>query len=471
MSVLLTKTWDAVASDIALHGLAYLGVVLTFVGVLGFLLFAFVDVADTAQPFVELFIVFIFFGWAWMLRRQKAERVADGMELMGGMVVPLILFAGLVDNAPFPPDFSGGALIVALTVSSVAMAWLYAWISRRNEETTLRFLVGPLLWLGAMAVGFVFKTDELLFSDAITRLVSPQPSLAALAIALTLILCLTRREHRLAGRTVVSALVGVPVAYLLAISLSVGEGWALAWPLVLLGASTLVSIETLAVWFDKKTWMAFARPVLLAGAVVPLVPSLGVGWAGLVVAISYLGLYEYEQRRDATLSPSKWLVLAGVGVGLLMSLEEPAAGLISFAIASVWAHLRRVGGRNDETNELFTAAAALLPIGVLFGLGELLGIGAAWFAMAIVIAVLHSRRANDGTSRYLLGVLVGRRKPPGWSWGGGDLVRRWRRRLQGDRDDRDRGRVARIGAAMADRSNLDERRCGAICARVDSRGL
>ncbi len=69
VSVFLAKTWEAVASDIALHGLSYLGVVLTFVGVLGFLLFAFTDVPEAVQPVVELLIVIIFFGWAWMLRR------------------------------------------------------------------------------------------------------------------------------------------------------------------------------------------------------------------------------------------------------------------------------------------------------------------------------------------------------------------------------------------------------------------
>ena len=66
----LSQLWDSASSDMAVHGLAYLGVLATLVGTLGFLIFAFVDVDDQVQPFVELFLAAIFFGWAWMLRSQ-----------------------------------------------------------------------------------------------------------------------------------------------------------------------------------------------------------------------------------------------------------------------------------------------------------------------------------------------------------------------------------------------------------------
>ena len=111
---------SAIVSDVAVHGFSYLGVVLTFVGVLGFLLFAFVDLPNATQPFVELFIAAIFFGWAWWLRRQQAIRVAQGMELIGGMILPLVVFAGLVDGAPVPPDFTGSALVAALPAVSTS---------------------------------------------------------------------------------------------------------------------------------------------------------------------------------------------------------------------------------------------------------------------------------------------------------------------------------------------------------------
>jgi hypothetical protein len=137
----MSRVWDAIVSDVALHGFSYLGVLLTFIGVLGFLLFAFADLPDASQPFVELFIAMIFFGWAWVLRRQDAEHVADGMELVGGLVLPLIVFAGLVDNAPIPPDFQEGALVAALTVTSVLLALGYAWFSARHPDSILRYIV------------------------------------------------------------------------------------------------------------------------------------------------------------------------------------------------------------------------------------------------------------------------------------------------------------------------------------------
>ena len=232
------RIWKAGASDFALHGFAYIGVVLTFVGVLGFLLYAFVDIPDAAQPFVELFIALIFFGWAWALHRQQAHRVAEGMSWIGKTLLPFILFAGLVDSAPFPPDFQGGGLVAALTLTAAGTAAVYAWQATRNPSSTLRFLVAPLLWLAALSLGFIFKSDEALAGDAITRLVSGQGALVAVAIAVTLVAALWRPEHRFAAPTVRSALVGLPVAYLMTISLAAAESWQHLLPLVVLGIAT-----------------------------------------------------------------------------------------------------------------------------------------------------------------------------------------------------------------------------------------
>ncbi len=388
VSVSFHAIWEGVASDVALHGFAYLGVVLTFVGVLGFLLFAFVDVPNETQPFVELFIALVFFGWAWMLRRQKAIRVADAMELIGGMVLPLILFAGLVDGAPFPPDFTDGGLVVALTVSSLLLAVLYAWISKRNPKSTLRFLVAPLLWLGAMTMGFVFKDNEVLVSDAITRLVSPQPAMASGAIGLTLLACRVRRSYRLSAPSVRSALVGVPVVYLLTLAISFGEDFALTWPIVLLGASTLVSVELLSKWYERTGWMSVARPVLLAGVLGPLVPSIGLGWSGLTVMVTYLGLAEFERRRESGVTPASLLTTTGAAVGLVMSLQEPMAALLSFTLVSIWTHLRRLDEQSHDSAQIFTAGAALAPAGVLFAFGQVFTMGAAWLVMAGVLTAL-----------------------------------------------------------------------------------
>lgn len=386
VSDFLSKTWEAVVSDIAIHGLAYLGVVLTFVGVLGFLLFAFADMPDAIQPAIELVIALVFFGWAWMLRRQEADRVASGMELIGGMVVPLILFASLVDNAPFPPDVTGAALVVALPVASLALAGVYTWITARNRRSTLRYLVFPLLWLGAMTAGFAFKTDEPLVGPAITRLVSPQPALAAAAIGLTLVFMLRIPHHRLAGPTIRAALVGAPFAYLIAISLSVGEGWVLTWPLVLLGLSLLVSAEALAAWFEKRHWMLAARPVLVVGVLGPLVPAIGATFVGLAAVVIYAALFE-ESRHESASSAAIWLSLTGVAAGLVMTFASPVPALISFTLASLWAHVRRFD-EDPGLRLLFMSAASLLPVGVLLSLDSLIGFEAAGLILASVVLVL-----------------------------------------------------------------------------------
>ena len=337
-----SQIWDAVVSDVALHGFVYLGVLLTFVGVLGFLLFAFVDVPDEAQPFVELFIVLIFFGWAWALRRQQAVRVAAGMDLIAKLLLPLILFASLVDNADFPPDFVGNGLVVALTVTAFLTAGAYAWFGARNPESSLRYLVAPLLWLSGMTLGFFFKSDEVLTSDAITRLVSAQPALVSAVIALTLAAGAWKPDHRFAAPTMRSALVGLPVAYLLTISFAVGEDWAHPWTLVVLRIATVASAEILARWYDQQRLLSVLRPWLLAGVIAPLVPAWDVGWAGVIAAGAYVALLEWTARNDRDVLPGLSLAAGGTLVGVGMSLFEPLSALLAFGAISVWAHRRRL---------------------------------------------------------------------------------------------------------------------------------
>jgi hypothetical protein len=310
------------------------------------------------------------------------------MELIGGMVLPLILFASLVDNAPFPPDFEEGSLVAALSVSAVVLSALYGMYTSRRPHSVLRYLVAPLLWLGSLTLGFVFKTNEPLVGDAITRLVSPQPAIASVAIALSLLVCLRRPQHRLAGPTVTAALFGLPVAYLITMSLAFGEGWARSWPIVALGAGTLISAEVVARWYHKESWVAVMRPLLLAGVLAPLAPSFPLGWAGLIVAFSYVALFELDRR----LSPQPGLgqLLSGIGVvaGAVMTLSEPWSALVVFTLLSVWAHFRRFTTREPEgVAEMFTMAAAVFPVGVGYALLELVDPGMAWLAMAGVLAV------------------------------------------------------------------------------------
>src|SRR6266508_182249 len=92
------------ASELALHGLAYLGVLLTFVGAFGFVVFAYGELDRSLRPVAEAVVPVVCFTTAWFLRRQRAPHVAAGLELLGGLLIPLVAYASLVDDVRMPPD-------------------------------------------------------------------------------------------------------------------------------------------------------------------------------------------------------------------------------------------------------------------------------------------------------------------------------------------------------------------------------
>lgn len=391
--------WEALVSDVAVHGFMYLGVLVTVVAIVGFLVFSFASVPDAQQPFFEFGIATILFGWSWILRRNEVTVAATAMELVAGIVLPLVVFAGLVDGVAFPPDAQDGALIVALVATALVLAGVYALVSARRPSSALRFLVAPMVWLAAMAAGFVFKTDELLASDAITRLVSPQPALAAVAIAVTVALVRRRPEHRLAGPTTAAALVGLPVAWLLTIGLAAGESWARPWATALLGVATLAGAELLARHFERTSWLPVLRPILLAGVIAPLSQTLGPGWTAVVLVASYGGLLESELRRPrpSAVAPVT-LASTGLLVGSAVAVLVPWATTVVFTVLTVWAHHRR-RVEDADLRLVFLALAALLPIGAGVGLVGLLPSDEAWLLMSAVgtglAVVVRVRGVND----------------------------------------------------------------------------
>lgn len=388
---------EAVSADVALHGFAYLGVLLTFVGVLGFLLFAFVDLPDAVQPVVELFIASVFFGWAFVLRRQEAYNVAKALELLGGAILPLILFAGLVDGAPIPPDVTGTPLVIVMPLVALAVAYAYARIARRRPETMLRHLVLPLVWLAALAAGFAFKTDEPLVSDAITRLVAPQPAMAAIAIAVTLLPAVRSRFEAADLPVMLPAVVAAPLVYALALGLSAGVAGPLALSATVAGVATLVSVRIVSLHHDQERPALLAIPVLLAISVIPVVPRVGLAAAGAVGAIAFLGLAAWFVREEID-DRETWLLAAlGLLAGLGMSLDHPAAALVAFGAASLWIGRRRIAGVPvADSGPALTAAAAALPVGVGWGLWQLVDPAGAALALSAVLAavVLLARRSG-----------------------------------------------------------------------------
>jgi hypothetical protein len=374
-----------VSSEIALHGFSYLGVLLTFVGVLGFLLFAFEDVADNVQPFVELSVAVVFFGWAWLLRRQRAENVANAMELLAGMILPLVLFAGFVDGAPFPPNFTDQPLVVVLVLASLALAVAYALVARRRPATMLRFLVVPLVWLAALALGLAFKTDERLMGAAITRFVAVQPALASVAIAVTVT---PWARHRLAARSVpvvVPALVAAPLAYLLAVVLAIGETGLMAFAASLAGLAAMAAAYQLADHFNRLRPALLAMPILLAGALLPVAPAAGLGWAGAVAVAGYAVLIEWMVRRRSPDRIGVQLAALGLALGLGLTAVEPPAAAMTWGGASLWLHWRRaIGMPLEGFREVLTVAAAVAPLGFGWALWTYAGPGTALIVLAAI---------------------------------------------------------------------------------------
>jgi hypothetical protein len=417
---LWTTTWTrrvadvgrAVVSDLALHGFVYLGVLLTFVGMLGFLLFSFRDVPDEAQPLVELAIPVVFFGWAWILRRQQAVRVGQAMELLGGILLPLVIFAALVDGAAIPPDAQGTALIVAMAVVSLTVAGAYHWWSTRHPQSALRYLVAPAGWLAVLTSGFAFKVDEPLAGEAITRLVSPQPALAAWAVAVTLVASSLRPRHALARRAAAAGVVGAPLTYLLVVLLAAAEGWARPWPLVVAGLATLASAEALGRFFDRPHALPGLRVCLVAATVVPFHAIWGPGWGGTVTAGAFLGLLEWHRRTIPSAASVDALAGAGAVVGLALSFLEPWAAVAAWASASTWAHVRRLGGAGDDpsAHQAVAVGAAVLPVGLLWALVAAIGpdAGLAVFALSLLAAsvAFHRRRQDEFWRTWSSGAAV-----------------------------------------------------------------
>ncbi|MEN8235220.1 MAG: hypothetical protein ABFR89_09900 [Actinomycetota bacterium] len=383
----------------AVHGFSYLGALLTFIGVFGFLFFSFADLPNSVQPFVELGIPAIFFAWAWMLHRRGARLVSAAMALLGGMLLPLIMFASLVDEAPMPPDLTGTALIIGMVTVSLVLAVVYAAWCRRLSDSALRYLVGPLVWLAAMAAGFLFKTGEPLAGEAITRLVSYQPALASIAIAATLEWAGRHPNSRFARPTVVAAIPGVVIAYLLTLVLAISEGWTSA-PLVITGAATFVSFERLGHELGQHDSIRLGRPILLGLTVLPLIPEWDIAWVGVLAVISYASLTEWELRSEDPNDNALMLAVGGAGLGLGASLAAAWPTIVAWAIASVWLHARRIlGVPHDEAEPTLTVAAAATSAGLGYGLHQALSTDVAWLAMgliaAMVLAVIRVTRSDD----------------------------------------------------------------------------
>lgn len=389
---------DQITSDVAVNGLAYLGVLLLFTGTFGFVVFSFERVRIGLRPLAELLIAAAFFGSAWFLRRRRAVIVAAALELVGGILLPVVLAASLVDGAAFPPELHGGALIGALVVGAALVAGLYAAWSARRPESALRFLVAPMVWTACWAIGLLFAGDFEAIS--LRSPMAAQMALVTVGVAATLVPARLVPEHRLSEPALTAAIPGTAIAYAMTLLLAVSEGFPFL-PVAAAGASVLAISELVG---DRRLGgrlgVATGQWIVLAVTASAAVEPLGGGAAGALLVPASLALLEWQERVRP--SPvARPAAALGVGFGIALAFAEPWWAVGAGGVASSWAHVRRIRGLPaGGGEEWLDAATAALPVSV--GAGLLLALPAerAWLVIAVLIcagtlAVRLTRRRDE----------------------------------------------------------------------------
>ncbi|MCI0634764.1 MAG: hypothetical protein L0206_12735 [Actinobacteria bacterium] len=379
---------ELLASELALHGLAYLGVVLTFIGAFGFVVFAYGELDRSLRPVAEAVIPLVCFLTAWFLRSQRAPHVAAGLEFLGGLLLPLVAYASFVDDGTVPPDLVGAPLVAALALVSLALCGAYAIWTAKHPASPLRYLAAPMAWQVVWALGLVFA-DERVAGVAIRRPNQWQMTAYVLAVVASIALARWFPRRQLASETRIAAIVGLALGYALMLASGFAQGWEPA-PVALTGLAVVVGIDILATGASDRTGggARLAQSFVVAFTVAALLPDLELGWAGFAATIAAIALLERWARGTST-APERAVAVAELGAGLAMATTEPWAAVAAFGLASVWAHVRRIlglpalrvparAGRGevklvDAELTWMDAAAALLPVGVAYGLWQELG--------------------------------------------------------------------------------------------------
>ncbi|MGP7959402.1 hypothetical protein ACTVCO_01125 [Sanguibacter sp. A247] len=398
----------AVAASIAAHGLTYLGVVLLFVGVFGLVAFAFGDVRPSLRPVAELAAAAVPFIAAWQLRRGGATDVARALEVLGGLLLPLLVITSLVDGFQVPPDPRGGALVVALTVVPLACAGGYLVADRRRRGTALRHAVVPSLVLAAamatIGVGRPLPTGQDVAEPSVWQA-------GAMALALALLAVVARVRGVAIGPSGPATLVVVTMLAALARAASDPQaGLVLATGAALVVALAAMRPALPPMLPDVAAPLAWAATVLAAGGTDGLLGEPGA--LGVVAAAGFLVLAEEAGRRGRP-TVSLAIPVVGLGASTLTTLVEPWAATAVFAAVTAWALLRRTrpfAGTHQLFDIVGGAAPALGLIALGFATRPTIALGAA--VVALAVALVPEREGywrtwrRVGTLLVVLGAVV-----------------------------------------------------------------
>jgi hypothetical protein len=360
------RTRSAVGSDLAVHGLAYLGVLLLFVGAFGLVVFAFGDVAPRLRPVAELVIAGAPFAAAALLLRRGAHVAGRSLEVGGGLLLPVVLVTTFLDGFRFPPDLDGTPLVAALTAGSALITVGYAAWSRAHRASALRHLVAPMAWftvaMATLGLGRAIPEGKDVATPG-----GAQVAAIALAVLLTLVLVRVRPTAFLAEPSRGSAVTGTSLLAVIAVLTWATEDWP-ALAVGVTGAALLGSLHLLRPRVPLGV-------VATVGPVWTLVVALGLGvhLDPALVAVMVLAVYVVLVEVAGAARWPRWTIavpaLGALGA-LLVTLSEPWWAFGAFSAASVWAIVRRTRPYDlPAAPRAFDVTAAVLPLAAVATLG------------------------------------------------------------------------------------------------------
>lgn len=360
------RSRTSIGSDLAVHGLAYLGALLLFVGAFGLVAFAFGGVEPAWRPVAEVAIAAVPFLTAALLLRRGATVVGRSLEIVGGLLLPVMVMTAFLDDVP--PDMDGVAMVVVMTLSLLAVAAGYAAWSRRYAGSALRYLASPLVWLAAgvatMGVGRALPAGA-----AVASLTAAQVSAMAVALAATLLVARRRPDHPLGRATLTAALPGAVVIFVMAVLTWLAEGWPMV-PVLVTGLAGVAVLELLDSRLSPAV-VAVLQPVWWAVTSLALLASIEPGPAGVVAAVGFVVLLERTASRRPDGLPLA-LSAGGAVVAFAVTFSQPWYGVALAAVVSVWAGWRRLRPFDlVGSDSLLDVTAVLVPL-----------VGLAWVALA-----------------------------------------------------------------------------------------
>jgi hypothetical protein len=394
----LRAAWASLASDLAVHGLAYLGVLLMFAGLFGLVAFSSAGLRPGFRLLAEMVIPVTVLGAAALLRRHGSAVPARALMLLAGLLLPIVALASLVDGAPVPPDLSGVPLAVALAATCLAIATGCAVAARR--EPVLRHVVAPAGWLAVAMAALAVRTPV----PTGRHIATPDPAqLAAVIAAIGATLAVARLSTL--DRTNAVTLPAIP-ALGVAVLLEALTAGARGWPPVPLAAAAVAAILALDLLDHRlpATAVAIAQTAVTAGSALALAPHIGRGWAGAAAVVAALALTERAALRQSTVDANLPLLALGA-VTLPLTVFEPGALLVAALAGTAWAHTRRAFPAPWlPPRPVLTGAAAVLPAVATAALAGWLG---------AIPATVSASAALAGTA---LAVTAARTTDPFWSW-------------------------------------------------------